>query len=321
EGKVFAADPTLAQRTLLFNIHTGDWEPKLLEAFGIARQLLPEIKPSVGQAAVIKSGVHSLPVKVCLGDQQAALSGAGGWKPGACVINYGTGAFFLANTGSSPCRVPGLLCSAGWAAEKAGAASYLAEGTVHSASSMFDWLVQIGFGLDKNEIDGLCAQSKNPVLALPALGGLGAPHWDYAVGTTFAGFTPNSTRADLVRGIVQGIAFLISDIALPLAAGGVQLDVITASGGLANLDSLLQFQADILQRPVLRCAETETTALGVACLLAGQEGIDTRRWSSLSPVREFRPAISVSEAIRLLKRWESMREGSRSLAASLNKKS
>ncbi|NLO91298.1 MAG: glycerol kinase [Elusimicrobia bacterium] len=262
-GKVFVVDPSLAQRMLLFNIRTGDWDASLLEAFSLPRTMLPEVKPSFGAMAVLNRNGLELPVSVCLGDQQAALCGAGGWRHGVSVINYGTGAFFLSNTGSQACLVHGLLCSAGWA-DSAGALSYLAEGTVHSASSMFDWLMQIGLDFKKSDIDALYAQSKHPILALPALGGLGSPHWDYGVGTTMAGFTPHTTKADIVRGVVEGIAFLVSDIALPLALAGVSLDSIVASGGLANLDCLLQFQADILQKPVRRAAETETSALGVA---------------------------------------------------------
>lgn len=321
-GKVFTIEPTLAQRMLLFNIHTGDWEPRLLDAFGLTREALPQIGPSFGELLSFERSGKKLVVKACLGDQQAALSGAGGWRTGTAVINYGTGAFFLANTGSVVCKVPGLLCSSGWDCGKKGASPvYLAEGTVHAASSMFDWLAQLGLQFNKKELDSLCAQSENPVLALPALGGLGAPHWDYSVGTTFSGLAPRTTKADLLRGVVEGIAFLVSDIVLPLEKSGVLVDKLIASGGLANLDCLLQFQADILQKTVFRNSEVETTALGVAYWLASQSGIDASVWKAFSPVKEFRPSRTPEQAARLLRRWEAMREGSRALAAAVNKAS
>jgi len=306
KGEVCAADPSLAQRMLLFNLRTMDWDPEMLALFGVPRSVLPSVFSTAGDWGYVCRGGRKMPLLACLGDQQAAAIGLGAMAAGSSVANYGTGAFFLHNTGAACRRVPGLLNSVGWKLRDQPAV-FLQEGTVHAAGAFFDWLRQnLGLFKSNSEIDRLCRASRARVLALPAIGGLGAPRWDYLTRTVFFGLTSQTRAADLVRAAAEGIAFLVADIVCALRQAGLKPGAVKASGGLSRVGYLLQFQADLLGLEIERCGETEVTALGAASLAAEAAGAPwAGRLRQTKAGRVFKPALPPGEAGALLAAWDS----------------
>lgn len=302
KGKIFALDPTQAQRTLLFNIRRLKWDAGLLKAFGLGAGQLPAVLPTIGDFGTIKAGGFTIPVRAVLGDQQAALLGLDAGSVSAAALNYGTGAFLLVNTGSRLVKVPGILNSIGWREAGAKAPCHFLESTVNSAATALEWLkVKFGLFSELSEVDGLCRLSRNRLLCLPAFGGLGSPYWDFSAFTTFAGFSPHTDRHDVVRGVVEGIAYMVGDSLDLIRKKGFNITEIRASGGLSNIDWLLQFQADITGAKVLRMEDTEATALGAAIGAARAAGIELPRKIKVS--KEFSPAVSEAERANLLKAW------------------
>lgn len=308
-GMVFAADPSLAQRMLLLNINTLQWDDVLLGAFGVKKEWLPEIKPSVSSYSFYEYKGVKIPIIVCIGDQQAALCAAG-FTQGNSLINYGTGAFFLHNTGRNLKLVPGILTSV--CASDGNSCDYMLEGPVNAAGSAFRWLKELGIDFDMKELDGLYQQSKSPILFLPALGGLGAPYWDFSVSPVLAGLSPQTKKADIVAGTLRGIAFLLADIMFYLRKSGVKITDVRVSGGIAGSRSLLQFQADILQIELNVCPETESSALGAAWLAARSQVATAvltpndaaERWQNLQMPEKITPQVSAVSAQELYKAWQ-----------------
>ncbi|HVA67270.1 MAG TPA: FGGY family carbohydrate kinase [Elusimicrobiota bacterium] len=304
KGAIFAADPTLAQRTLLMNISTLSWDEDLLSVFGVDRRILPDILPSAGLWGLIHRRGREIPVLACLGDQQAAVAGLGGGRAGAWIANYGTGAFLLRNSGDKPRLIPGLLASIGWTLPGR-EAFYFEEGTVNAAGAALDWIAALGLLKKRTDIDRLCREAKSGALFLPALGGLGAPFWEPRAKAAFVRLDSQTTPADLVRACVEGVAFLISEIAEAMGKAGPKIAAVRASGGVSRSDYLMQFQADILRTPVQRIAQPDATALGAASLALWRHD---QRWSRRlqnAPVeRTFFPRRSAAEARRLRERWK-----------------
>lgn len=317
KGKIFAIDPTQAQRTLLFDIKKLKWDPRLLDAFGVMRSSLPEILPTIGDFGKVKVEGFELPVRAVIGDQQAALLGMGAGAENAAALNYGTGAFLLVNTGPRLVKVRGILNSIGWQA--AGEAPrYFLESTVNSAATALEWLKQkFGFFSELSEVDGMCRMSKNRLFCLPAIGGIGSPYWDYSTFTTFAGFSPRTDKHDVVRGVVEGIAYMIGDAFDLIKRRGFKITEIRASGGLSNIDWLLQFQADITGVKVLRLEETEATAAGAAFCAAHAAGLKLPAQAGVA--KEFLPSISDEERAVLIKGWRIFVKDIRRASADLRK--
>jgi glycerol kinase len=303
-GKAFITDPSQAQRTLLFNLRRLKWEPKLLAAFGVSGELLPEIKPSVGRLCHIEAGGRRVPLTAMLGDQQAAMLGLGLETTNSAALNYGTGAFMLVNTGRKPLKVRGLLNSFGWQEGKGKKKiCYFTESTVNSAGTALEWLRQ-KFGLfeDISDVDGMCRKSKNRLHCLPAIGGLGAPYWDFTTFTTFAGFSPHSDKYDVVRGVTEGIAYMVADAFDLVKKKGIKIEELKVSGGLSKIDWLLQFQADITGARLVALEESEATAMGAALAAARGLGL-APQWTAKVSQRVFTPAIGEEERQNLLKGW------------------
>ncbi len=302
KGKIFAIDPTQAQRTLLFNIKRLKWDSELLGEFGVSSGLLPKVAPTIGDFGKIKVEGFDIPVRAVIGDQQAALLGLGVRSENSAALNYGTGAFLMVNTGSRLVKTRGILNSVGWQEAGGKLPCYFLESTVNSAATALEWL-KVKFGLfgELSEVDAMCRLSRNRLMCLPAIGGIGSPYWDFSTFTTFAGFSPHTDRNDVVRGVVEGIAYLVGDPLDIIRKKGFNITEIRASGGLSNIDWLLQFQADISGAKVLRMEETEATALGAAIGAARATGIELPDRTKVS--REFIPAISDAERANLIKGW------------------
>jgi glycerol kinase len=304
EGKVHRTDSTNAARMLLYNLNRGNWDDDLLDHFGIPPTILPEVAPTqsaFGEAVIDRV---SLPITCSIGDQQGSLAGLGGLQRGMANVNYGTGGFFLVNTGPKRCAVPGLLTSIAWSNERE--TTYLVEGTVNGIGPLFAWLCDLGLIQSEGEIDAACARSRERIFFLPALIGLGAPHWDNRVPTSIVGLTGASRKEDLVRGAVEGIAFLMTDILRALRVKEpIPIRKIIASGGGSQIKSLLQIQSDLFGKAITATHDPESTVRGAAFLAGEAIGAADRRSFQFSPLKEtFSPRIGKAERENLYRRWE-----------------
>ena len=309
-GRVHATDASNASRTMLFNIHTGDWDRELLDLFRVPLSMMPAVRSSsevYGEVSAVKE-LEKIPLAGIAGDQQAALFGQRCTSPGLTKNTYGTGCFMLQNTGRR--AVPSsnrLVTTVAW--KIGGATEYALEGSVFVGGAVVQWL-RDGLGLIRRseEVETLAESvpDNGGVFFVPAFVGLGAPHWDsYARGSIF-GLTRGTTAGHLARAAVESIAYQVADLldAMRLDSGA-SVPELRVDGGAAANDSLMQFQSDILGAPVVRPAVTETTALGAA-YLAGlavdfwKGGLDA---SAATGERRFDPQMPASQARQLRNRW------------------
>ena len=311
-GAVHATDPTNASRTLLYNLHTGDWDDELLAIFGIPRALLPKIVPSsgiVGETDVALFGAP-LPIAGIAGDQQAALFGQACHTPGMAKNTYGTGCFLLRHTGASPvASAHGLLTTA--AATADGGRAYALEGSVFIGGAVVQWL-RDGLGIIKTSAEvealALSVPDSGGVVVVPAFVGLGAPYWDPEARGGIFGITRGTTGAHIARASVEAIALQSADVLAAMGKdAGDALTEIRVDGGATANDLLMQYQADLLQVPVVRPQVRETTALGAAYLA----GLAVGFWRDAAEVRSrwavdraFTPQMSRDQADATLARWQ-----------------
>src|SRR5690349_7447154 len=286
-GKRYVTDASNASRTLLFDITAGRWSAELCELLRVPAAALPEVVPSTGIAGRTDPAAFlglDLPIAGIAGDQQAALFGQACFSPGDAKCTYGTGSFVLANTGSSIASpAAGLVSTVAWM-DGSGALTYAAEGSVFVTGAAVQWL-RDGLGLidDAAQSEYLAASvpDSGGVVFVPALTGLGAPHWDPDARGTVFGITRGTTRAHLARATLEAIAFEVRDVYDAMAAlPGGHAPVLRVDGGGAANGLLMQMQADQLQVPVERPEVGETTALGAAFLA----GLGTGVWSSLDEI-------------------------------------
>jgi glycerol kinase len=304
-GALHVTDTTNASRTMLLDLATLRWDDELLGLFGIAPALLPQLRPSagvLGEAGLL--GVR-LPLAALAGDQQAALFGHGCFRSGQAKATYGTGSFVLVDVGhSDEPPPPGLLKTV--AATPDGSRRYALEGSILASGAAVQWL-RDGLGLlasvEDSETLAREVESSGEVYFVPALAGLGSPHWRPDARGLLCGITRGTTRAHLARAALESSAFQVADV---LDALPVRLEVLRADGGAAANGFLMQFQADVLGRPVEVAAERETTALGAAALA----GLATGVWASvdevaacLRPAARFEPQLRAAEAERLRAGW------------------
>ena len=303
-------DPSNASRTLLFNLHTGEWDDELLRVLKVPREVLPEVVPSAavyGESRI--KGLEGIPVAGIAGDQQAALFGQMCVKPGLTKNTYGTGCFMLQHTGTKPVMSrQRLLTTVAWQIGKR--LEYALEGSVFIGGAVVQWL-RDGLGLIRTaaEIEALAGSvnDNGGVYLVPAFAGLGAPHWDpYARGLCI-GLTGHTTAAHLARAVLESIAFQVADLQEAMRVdSGIPLRELRVDGGAVRNNLLMQFQADILGVPVARPAVTESTALGAAYLA----GLSVGFWKSASELskqwrveRRFEPNMSRARAEEMRHRW------------------
>ena len=270
-GRIHATEYSNASRTLLYNIHSLDWDELLLRELRVPRELLPEVRDSSGAFGETDPAWlgAAVPVAGMAGDQQAALFGQGCTRPGLAKNTYGTGCFLLMNTGSrAPTSTSGLVTTLAWGL--GGRVEYALEGSVFVAGSAIQWL-RDGLGLLGSSADSEAAARAVPdtggVYLVPAFVGLGAPYWDERARGAILGLTRGTTREHLIRAALESIAYQTRDVVGCLQAdSGLPLERLRVDGGAARNDFLMQFQADLLGRPVERPALLEVTALGAAAL-------------------------------------------------------
>ncbi|MHB1224813.1 MAG: glycerol kinase GlpK [Gemmatimonadaceae bacterium] len=290
-GAVHATDPTNASRTLLYDIDRRAWSGELCELFGVPVDMLPEVRPSAGDFGQTTAEIFGRPIPIAgvAGDQQAALYGQGCWRRGEGKQTYGTGAFLLLNTGDDrPADAPGVLTTL--ACDCDGMPVYALEGAIFVAGAAIQWL-RDGLGVLETaaESEGLAAgiADTGGVYFVPALAGLGAPDWEPRARGTVVGLTRGTGRAELVRAALEAMAHGTRDVVeLMERCSGARFDRLRVDGGASANDWLMQFQADLLDRPVERPAIVETTSLGAA----GLAGVATGIWPnavSFGERREF----------------------------------
>ena len=322
DGAVHVTDPSNASRTMLYNIHTLDWDEELLELFDVPRSLLPDVQPSshiYGETNAIHTGV-SIPIAGIAGDQQAALFGQQCTEPGMIKNTYGTGCFMLMNTGVQAVRSNNnLLTTIAWQVN--GQTTYALEGSVFIGGAVVQWL-RDGLKIiqDSQDVEALAAQVPDTggVYVVPAFAGLGAPHWNPHVRGAVFGLTRGSSDAHVARAALDSIAYQTYDVLRAMQADAkLPLKELRVDGGGAVNDALMQFQSDLLQCAVVRPTITETTALGAAYLA----GLAVGYWKDLDDIQSqwqadqrFEAALPEETRIKSLRGWQRAVDASKAWA-------
>jgi glycerol kinase len=312
-GRVHSTDVSNASRTLLFDIRKLSWDDELLALFGVPRRSLPEVLPSsfvLGETEPSEFFGARAAVAGVAGDQQAALFGQGCYEPGMVKNTYGTGSFLLANTGRAP--VPssaGLLTTIAWQLGDE-PAEYALEGSIFVTGAAVQWLrdgLQIISRAEETEALARSLDSNEGVYFVPALAGLGAPHWDAYARGAIVGLTRGTTRAHIVRAALESICYQTRDVVGAMERdSGVQLKEVRVDGGAVGNSFLMQFQSDILGVPIVVPEVTETTAAGAAYLAGLAVGFWRDRAeiaTRLRAARRYEPRMEESERERLHRRW------------------
>ena len=310
-GQVHATDYSNASRTMLFNIHTLEWDKELLELLEIPASILPEVRPSsgdFGKTLPLLFGA-AIPVAGVAGDQQAALFGQACFSPGAAKNTYGTGGFLLMNTGDTPVSSKnGLVTTIAWGLD--GKITYALEGSIFVAGAAIQWLRdELKLISSAAETEDLCKEVPDTcgVYLVPAFVGLGAPYWDPYARGILTGLTRGANRCHIVRATVESMAYQTYDVLHAMEQdAGIPLAELRMDGGAAANTFLLQFQSDITGVPVLRPSTLETTALGAAYLA----GLAVGYWSDLTEIRRnwqvsaaFNPSLSTEKAAEKVDGW------------------
>ena len=306
KGRIFATDYTNAARTMLFNIHTLEWDKDLLKLFDIPASMLPEVKPSGHYFGDTDKSVFGAPVKICgaVGDQQAALFGQLCTEAGDVKNTYGTGCFLLMNTGYKPVKSKnGLITTLGACVD--GKPPYVLEGSVFVGGAVVQWLrdgLQLISSADESEKCALSVEDSGGVYVVPAFTGLGAPYWDSSARGILTGITRGTSRGHIVRAALESIAYQVSDIVQSMQKdAGIKINRLAVDGGASRNNFLLQFQADILNSEVFRPEVVETTALGAAYLA----GLCAGLWKEIKPDggKLFSPDLDEEKRAQLLDGW------------------
>ena len=320
---VHATDTTNACRTMLFNINALEWDPELLDLFEIPRSILPEVRSAseiYGYVAGDLSAGQPIPISGIAGDQQASTFGQACFDAGDTKNTYGTGCFFVTNTGSRKIdSSSGLISMVGWPLN--GATTSALEGAIFSAGATIQWLRdELGIISSSAESESIAAEvdDSGGVYLVPAFAGLGTPYWDMYARGVIVGLTRGSNRSHITRAALESIAYQTRDLMEAVTQdAGIPIDSIRVDGGATNNDLLMKFQADILGISVHRSAVKDSTALGVAWLA----GLGVGFWDSADQLarlwsadRKFEPSMADADRVRLYARWKKAVERSKDWA-------
>ncbi|KRN26634.1 glycerol kinase GlpK [Liquorilactobacillus mali] len=312
-GKVHVTDYSNASRTMLFNIHKLSWDKDILDLLNIPEKMLPEVKSNsevYGKTADYHFYGSQVPIAGMAGDQQAALFGQFAFEPGMVKNTYGTGAFVVMNTGTSPqLSDNNLLTTIGYGIN--GKIYYALEGSIYVAGSAIQWLrdgMKLVETAPESEAAAKASTSNNEVYVVPAFTGLGAPYWDSDVRGSVFGLTRGTTKEDFIKATLQSLAYQSKDVIDTMKLdSGINIPKLKVDGGAANNDYLMQFQADILNIEIDRAADLETTALGAAFLA----GLAVGYWDNTDEVQRiqkpgkiFKPQMSDTERETLYAGWQ-----------------
>lgn len=289
DGKVHVTDYSNASRTMLFNIHSLEWDEEILEILNIPREMLPKVVSNSEIYGLTKT-YHffgsKVPIAGMAGDQQAALFGQMAFEPGMVKNTYGTGAFIVMNTGDKPqLSSNSLLTTVAYGIN--GGVNYALEGSVFVAGSSIQWLrdgLKVITKASQSEAAARESTSEDEIYVVPAFVGLGAPYWDQDARGAIFGITRGTTDKDIIKATLQGIAYQVRDILDAMQEDtNIKIPVLKVDGGATNNDYLMQFQADILDTPVQRAGDLETTALGAAFLA----GLAVGYWQDLEELKQI----------------------------------
>ena len=311
-GKVHVTDYSNASRTMLFNIHTLEWDEEILKILDIPRQMLPEVKPSSYLYGHTEARIfgEEVPIAGAAGDQQCALFGQTCFAPGEAKNTYGTGGFMLMNTGEKPVASKnGLVTTIAWGVD--GKVEYALEGSIFVAGAAIQWLRdQLGLIRDSAESEVLAkaVPDTNGCYMVPAFVGLGAPHWDQYARGAIVGLTRGTNRNHIVRATLESLAYQVTDVLKAMEEdSGIKLGTLAVDGGACANDFLMQFQADIINTVVARPKTIETTAMGAAYLA----GLAVGYWQSKEEIKtnhiiakEFTPDMEEAHRGKLLDGWK-----------------
>ena len=310
-GRMHVTDATNASRTSLYNIHEYDWDDDLLALFDVPRSSLPQVMDCAAEFGICESDLFDaeLPIRGVAGDQQAAAIGQGCFTPGALKSTYGTGCFVIINTGEEAVASKNkLLTTIGY--RLGGKTTYALEGSIFVSGAIVQWL-RDGMKLIASacETEGIAAAQggNNGVYMVPALTGLGAPHWAPNARGAIYGITRDTGPADFVRAALESVAYQTNDLFTAIAGDGIPVSVVRVDGGMTANDWLMQFLADIIDLPVDRPVVRETTALGAAMLALMQSDASITlddladRWQRDA---NFTPAMDAAERNRLVSGWD-----------------
>jgi glycerol kinase len=309
-GARHVTDVTNASRTMLFNIHTMDWDEDLLRLMRVPRSMLPEVVASSGECGVTQGLVAGVPIAGIAGDQQAALFGQMCTAPGMAKCTYGTGAFMLLNTGTKPMISKNrLLTTVAW--KVGGTVEYALEGSMLMAGAVVQWLRdELQIIRTSAEIEALAAsvESSNGVVLVPAFAGLGAPHWDQYARGAMVGMTRGTSRAHIARAALEGIALQATDVLEAMQAdSGLPLAQLRVDGGAAANNMLMQIQSDVLGIEVVRPKNAEATVMGAAYLA----GLAVGYWPDKETIarqwqvdRVFKPAMEKAARDKVRATWK-----------------
>lgn len=311
-GKKHITDISNASRTMLFNIHTKDWDDEILKLLNIPKNILPEVKSSseiYGETSRSLFG-NQIPISGIAGDQQSALFGQMCIKPGMIKNTYGTGGFLVFNTGDKPIfSKNNLLTTIAW--EINGKVTYALEGSIFIAGAVVQWL-RDGLGIIKSSenVEELAnsVSDNGGIYLVPAFAGLGAPHWDQYARGIIVGITRGTNSGHIARAALEAIAYQTSDVLKAMESdSGIKVSELRVDGGATSNNLLMQFQCDILNIPLVRPMISETTALGVAYLA----GLAIGYWNDLEEIsnqwiigKKFEPKMDNSDIEKLLNNWQ-----------------
>ncbi|KRM66081.1 glycerol kinase (atp glycerol 3-phosphotransferase) (glycerokinase) (gk) [Ligilactobacillus agilis DSM 20509] len=288
-GKVHVTDYSNASRTMLFNIHDLKWDHEILSLLNIPAEILPEVRGNsevYGQTMAYHFFGSEIPIAGMAGDQQAALFGQLALEDGMVKNTYGTGSFIVMNTGTTPIlSANNLLTTIGYSL--AGKVNYALEGSVFVSGSALQWLrdkLHLLKSAPDSEAAARRSQSNNEVYVVPAFTGLGAPYWDSEARGAVFGLSRGTTADDFIKATLQSLAYQTKDVVATMELDtGIDIPILRVDGGAAKNDYLLQFQADILQKPLERAANLETTALGAAFLA----GLAVGYWQDTAELKQL----------------------------------
>ena len=315
-GEVHATDVSNASRTMLFNVHSNQWDAELMQALDIPAALMPEVKPSSGLYGHLRADVlgAAIPIGGVAGDQQSALFGQACFKAGMVKNTYGTGCFMLMHTGATfQTSHNGLITTS--AAQTSTQTQFAMEGSVFVGGAVVQWLRDGLHAIQSSSEVQMLAQSvpdSGGVIVVPAFTGLGAPYWKPDARGTITGLTRGTTLAHIARASLESIAYQSAALLKAMSrdameAGGASVSELRVDGGACINDLLMQFQADLLGIPVVRPEITETTALGAAYLAGLALGV-FKNTDELSVMwraeRRFLPTLETQRATELMERWE-----------------
>ena len=311
KGRVHATEPSNASRTMLYNVHRGDWDDLLLRELQIPRAMLPAVQDSSGVFGLCDAewlGAE-IPIAGMAGDQQSALFGQGCFEPGTAKNTYGTGCFLLMNTGpSAPASKSGLVTTIAWSL--GGKVEYALEGSVFVAGAAVQWLrdgLRIVADVAETEAAARSVANTGGVYVVPAFVGLGAPYWDERARGIMVGITRGTSREHVIRATLEAIAYQTRDVIECLINdSGLRPPLLRVDGGASRNDFLMQFQADLLGTPVWRPRVLEVTAFGAAALAGLAAGVWKDRRAVAAAPREgtvFEPGMEQTERDGLQAGW------------------